>query len=158
MKCPHCGYDNLKGVEKCGKCKKKLKPTKKSCPRCAFKNDIEDKKCQKCGYSFDKKPNILLNSFISLIIVIILYSLLIFKKEDLVNQIEYIFKIIAILTIIYIFISTLEFSNRNKKKLNDGLFISPAAKKIEIISKLMLLILGIMLLCISGYLYFKYIR
>jgi hypothetical protein len=158
MKCPHCGYDNLKGVEKCGKCKKKLKPTKKSCPRCAFKNDIEDKKCQKCGYSFDKKPNIFLNAFISLIIVIILYSLLIFKKEDLISKVEYIFKIIAILTIAYIFISTLEFSNRNKKKLNDGLFISPEAKKIEIISKLMLLILGIMLLCISTYLYFKYIR
>ena len=158
MKCPHCGYDNIKGVTKCGKCKKKLKPVKKSCPRCAFKNDIEDKKCQKCGYSFDKKPSILLNIFISLIIVVILYSLLILKKENLVSKIEYIFKIVAVLTIIYIFISTLEFSNKNKQKLNDGLFVSPQAKKIAILSRLMLLILGIMILCISGYLYFKYIR
>ncbi len=158
MKCPHCGYENHKGVQKCGKCKKKLKSIKKSCPRCAFKNDIEDKKCQKCGYNFDKKTSIFLNIFISLIIVIILYSLLILRKENLVNKIEYIFKIIAVLAIIYIFISTLEFSNKNKQKLNDGLFVSPQARKIAIMSKLMLLILGIMLLCISGYLYFKYIR
>ena len=158
MICPKCGYDNIKGVERCGKCKTKLKSVKKSCPKCAFKNDVEDKKCQKCGYVFGKKNNILLNLFISLLLVIILYSLILLKQKNLVAQIELIFKIIAVLTIIYIFISTINFSNKNKIKLNDELYTNQQIKKLEITSKLILLILGIMLLCIGGYLYFKYIR
>ncbi len=158
MKCPKCGYENLKGVSKCGKCKRKLKIEKKSCPRCAFKNDIEDKKCQKCGLVFDRKPNIYLNLFISLIIVIILYSLILLNKKSLVSQIEFIFKVIAVLTIIYIFINTISFGKKNKVNINNELYTNRYIKKLEITSKLILLILGIMLLCIGGYLYFKYIR
>ena len=158
MKCPKCGYDNLKGSTHCGKCRTKLKTNKKSCPRCAYKNNSNTKKCLKCGYNLEKKDSLLLNLFISIIIVALLFALILYNKKTLVSQIELVFKIIAILSIIYIFIATISFSHKNKQELKDELYSNPKIKKLEITSKLILLILGIMLLCISGYLYFKYIR
>ena len=158
MKCPKCNYENIKGAKVCGKCKTPLKGSKKSCPRCAFKNDIEDKKCQKCGYSFEKHSSIIFNFFISGIIVLILYSLLLLDKKDIVQQITFIFKIIAILTVIFIVFHTLYFSKKNSLNLNKDLYTNARIKKMEIFSKILLFILAIMLLCLSVYVYFKYIK
>ena len=158
MKCPKCGYNNLKGATECGKCRNKLKADIISCPRCAYKNDSKTKKCIKCGYNLDKKESIFLNIFISIMIVGILSVLIFLNKKSLVSQIELIFKIIAVLSIIYIFVATLSFSHKNKQELKDELYTNPRIKRLEITSKLLLLIVGIMVLCICGYLYFKYIR
>ena len=158
MKCPKCNYNNLKGAKVCGKCKTPLKSTKKSCPRCAFKSDIEDKKCQKCGYSFDKHTNIAFNFFISGIIVIILYGLILLDKQDLVEQITFIFKIVAVLTIIYIIINIFHFSKKNEININKDLYTNERIKKLEIFSKFLLILLVIMLLCLSIYVFYKYLR
>ena len=158
MKCPKCNYDNLKGAKVCGKCKTPLKSEKKACPRCAFKNDIEDKKCQKCGYSFEKHTSIAFNLFISGIIVIILYSLILLDKKDLVKQITFIFKVIAVLTILFIIFHTFYFSKKNSLNLNKDLYTNERIKKLEIFSKILLFILVIMLLCLSVYAFIKYLR
>ena len=158
MKCPKCNYNNLVGAKVCGKCKTSLKNYKKSCPRCAFKNDLEDKKCQKCGYSFEKKSNVAFNFFISGIIVITLYSLLLLNKNDLVEQITFIFKVIAVLTIIFIIFNTLYFSKKNSVNMNKDLYTNERIKKLEIFSKLLLLLLASMLLLISIYVFYKYLR
>ena len=158
MKCPKCDYDNIAGAKVCGKCRTPLKSLKKSCPRCAFKNDIEDKKCQKCGLSFEKKNNIAFNFFLSGIIVIILYSLLLLDKKDIVEQITFIFKIIAIITVIYIIFNIFYFSKKNSLNMNKDLYTNEKIKKLEIFSKMLLILLVIMLLCISVFAYFKYLR
>ena len=158
MKCPKCNYNNINGAKVCGKCKTPLKSTKKSCPKCAFKNDLEDKRCQKCGYSFEKSSNIALNFFISIIIVIILYSLLLLDQKDLVKNITFAFKIVAVLTIIFIIFNIFHFSKKNSININKDLYTNERIKRLEIFSKILLLLLVIMLLCISAYAYFKFLR
>ena len=158
MKCPKCNYENITGAKVCGKCKTPLKNNKKACPRCAFKNDIEDKKCQKCGYSFEKSSNILLNFFISGVIVVILYGLLLLDKENIVEKITFIFKIIAVLTVIFIIFNIFYFSKKNSVNLNKDLYTNAKIKKLEIFSKILLFLLVIMLLCLSAYIFFKYLR
>lgn len=158
MKCPKCNYENITGAKVCGKCKTPLKNNKKACPRCAFKNDIEDKKCQKCGYSFEKSSNILLNFFISGVIVVILYGLLLLDKENIVERITFIFKIIAVLTVIFIIFNIFYFSKKNSVNLNKDLYTNAKIKKLEIFSKILLFLLVIMLLCLSAYIFFKYLR
>ena len=158
MKCPKCNYENITGAKVCGKCKTPLKNNKKACPRCAFKNDLEDKKCQKCGYSFEKSSNILLNFFISGVIVVILYGLLLLDKENIVERITFIFKIIAVLTVIFIIFNIFYFSKKNSVNLNKDLYTNAKIKKLEIFSKILLFLLVIMLLCLSAYIFFKYLR
>ena len=133
MKCPKCNYNNISGAKVCGKCRTPLKKSKKSCPKCAFKNDIEDKKCQKCGYEFDKHNNIALNFFISGIIVIVLYGLMLIDKKNIVDQITFIFKIVAILTILFIIGNTFYFSKKNSININKELYTNERIKKLEII-------------------------
>ena len=158
MKCPKCNYNNLEGAKVCGKCRTPFKNIKKACPRCAFKNDIEDKKCQKCGYSFEQKNSIAFNFFVSGIIVIILYSLFLLNKEDLVEQITFVFKVIAILTILFIIFNTLYFSKKNTVNMKKDLYTNARIKRLEIFSKILLLLLAIMLLFISVYAFYKYLR
>lgn len=160
MKCSKCGYDNLKGVKYCGKCKTKLDTGKKSCPRCAYRNDSENHKCIKCGFIFDKnnKKTIIFNFFISFIIVLLMFTLLLLEKDTLVSQMQFVFKIIALLVVIYIFFSTISFSKKNEIKLKDDVYSNAYIKRLEIISKILLILLIIVLLCLSIYLYFKYVR
>ena len=95
MKCQKCGYDNLKGVTKCGKCGQLL--NFKSCPKCATKNDYGVVKCEKCGYMFEGRS--LKRIIFSLIITIIVMALLVvflfidknwpdFNEKDLYDAIE----------------------------------------------------------------------
>ena len=142
----------------CGKCKTPLKSNKRSCPKCAFKNDLEDNKCQKCGYRFEKKGSIIFNLFISLLIVIILYSLILLDKEKIVSNITFIFKIVAILLVVIIIFNTLYFSKKNAIKINKDLYTNPKIKKLEIFSKILLILSLFMLLCLGIYVYTKYVK
>jgi class 3 adenylate cyclase/tetratricopeptide (TPR) repeat protein len=46
MKCPKCEFENLEGMNFCGKCAAKLE---KICPQCNFSNPPEYEFCGKCG-------------------------------------------------------------------------------------------------------------
>jgi len=50
MKCPKCGYENLKGVKFCNGCGTQLK-SKLVCPQCGQKNPARSKFCNACGHS-----------------------------------------------------------------------------------------------------------
>ena len=82
MKCPKCGYENVGGGTKCGKCGKPFKVDKISCPKCATINDGNAIKCSKCGYRFNTKriTVLIVNLLISLTLVIVLLALLHFDK------------------------------------------------------------------------------
>ncbi len=158
MKCPKCNYNNFDGAKTCGKCNRPLKSNKQACPKCAFKNDIEDKRCQKCGYVFGQSSNIAFNFFIAIIIVMVLYSLILLNKKDVVKQITFIFKIVAIVTILFIGINTLYFSKKNTVEMKNDLYTNERIKRLEIISKLALVLMVIALLIFSIYMYFNYVR
>jgi serine/threonine protein kinase len=53
MKCPKCGYENLKGVKFCNSCGAELK-SKVVCPQCGQKNPPRSKFCNACGQSLTK--------------------------------------------------------------------------------------------------------
>ena len=47
MKCPNCQFENLNGMNFCGKCGAKLEQI---CPQCNFSNPAEYEFCGKCGH------------------------------------------------------------------------------------------------------------
>ena len=48
MKCQECEFDNLDGMNFCGKCGAKLETV---CPQCSFSNPTGYEFCGKCGYN-----------------------------------------------------------------------------------------------------------
>ena len=48
MKCPKCQFENLNGMNFCGKCGAKLEQI---CPQCNFSNPAEYEFCGKCGHN-----------------------------------------------------------------------------------------------------------
>lgn len=114
IKCFKCGFMNVKGSKKCGRCGTLLKVETKSCPRCAKKNKKEVKKCVNCGYRFKtNKRMITTNFFISLFIVVFLSILLALELTGIVKNIDIGFKILAVVIIIVIFYTTLNYGSKN---------------------------------------------
>ena len=69
IKCPKCGYKNIKISKRCTKCRYQLDDTKKSCPRCGRRVEQNSSKCE-CGFKFTKKRRSVLGNF-SIIVVIL---------------------------------------------------------------------------------------
>ena len=84
IKCPNCGFLNIKGTKKCSKCKRDIDSFRKSCPRCGKINSNNVKLCIRCKYDFTKKKRtIWFNLFLSLLLMGLLCLLVVFGKEIL---------------------------------------------------------------------------
>jgi hypothetical protein len=75
IKCPKCGYKNIKISKRCTKCRYQLDDTKKSCPRCGRRVEQNSSKCE-CGFKFTKKRrsvlgNLLLSIFVMVLLIIV---------------------------------------------------------------------------------------
>jgi hypothetical protein len=46
MRCPHCGFESLKGIRFCLECSH---PPTVCCPRCGFESPLPAKLCGACG-------------------------------------------------------------------------------------------------------------
>lgn len=87
VKCPKCGFMNIKGTKKCTKCHHNIDSLRKSCPKCGKINSSSVRYCVDCKYDFEKKrKSIWFNLAISSFIVIILCLLVFFGKESIVKK------------------------------------------------------------------------
>ena len=87
IKCPKCGFINIKGTKKCTKCRHDIDNTRKSCPKCGKINYNNVKYCVSCKYNFEKKrKSIWFNLLISIFIVVVLCLLAFFGKEAIVEK------------------------------------------------------------------------
>ena len=161
MKCPKCGYDNLGGGTKCGKCGTSLLVKQKiSCPKCATINPADSKKCKKCGYKFNSKRHLLLNIVISLLFVAVLFVLLYYKKISWLKNISKGFKIFSIFVIVILVGGTLLFRRSDATDMNiaEIKVAKVPFNGLRIFSKICLSILGIVLIAIGVYFAVKYIK
>ncbi len=120
IKCPKCGFENVKGTRKCIKCKAEIRLTK-SCPKCAKRNKLDAIKCVNCGYNFNKKSNLknlIFNLIISLILIVILSLLVYFEHKGVVNNISNIFKIVAVLFIFLLLYRTVNYGSKDINKFS----------------------------------------
>ena len=160
MKCPKCGYDNLSGGSKCGKCGASLLIKQKiSCPKCATINSIENKKCSKCGYKFNSKRHLLLNAIISLLVVLVLFGLLYFDKISWLKNINKGVKIFSIFVIVILVVGTLFFrrgdaTDRNIAELKVA---QSRFRGLKLFSQIMLTILVIGVVAVAVYFAVKYL-
>ena len=115
-KCPHCGFENVKGTLNCGKCHKTLK-NYISWPRCAKKNPLNTKKCIRCGYNLNrKKNNLLKNLLISAILVAVLCLIVYLTKLNSLKNIRIILNILVVILIIIIFYHTISYGTKDINK------------------------------------------
>ena len=160
MKCPKCGYDNLIGGTKCGKCGTSLLTKQKiSCPKCATINPIENKKCKKCGYKLNSKRHLLINIIISLIIVAVLFGLLYFDKISWLKNINKSFKIFSIFIIVILVAGTLLFrrNDATDRTIPELKVVQARFRGLRIFSEISLTILAMVLIAIGVYFAVKYL-
>ena len=113
IKCPECGFENVIQSKKCKKCHRELESFMKTCPRCAKRNKKDAKKCDKCGFNFKRKQMaIWSNLLFTLLLVAILIVLLLFNQDYLVSQISMLFRVVALIIIVVLFISTLTYGKK----------------------------------------------
>ncbi len=113
IKCHNCGFLNINGSKKCGRCGAVLKKTK-SCPRCAKRNKLEAKKCINCGYYFKSNKKIIIKNFlISLFIVAFLSILLALELTGIVENIDIALKICAVIVVILIFYTAINYGSKS---------------------------------------------
>ena len=55
MRCPHCNFDNLSGVESCIVCGNRMKDV--VCPRCDAANSVDSTNCVICGFKLQTVTN-----------------------------------------------------------------------------------------------------
>ena len=114
IKCPECGYENVKQAKKCKKCKILLDSVLKTCPRCAKRNEIKANKCVKCGYDFNKKKKaIWINMLISLALVVALIILVLLNKTFIVKEVNQAFRALALVVVAILVISTLTYGKKD---------------------------------------------
>ena len=112
VKCPKCGEENIKSVHKCIACGHKLSGSK-SCPRCAKINEGDAKSCTNCGYKFSSKTkSIILSLAFSSILMLVLFLLLLFGKTNIVSNFTDTFRIISIVIVVLIIISTFTYGRK----------------------------------------------
>lgn len=115
MKCPYCGFTNIKGTRKCYKCRKDIDSYRKSCPKCGKVNSNNVKLCVRCKYDFTKKKRtIWFNLIISVLLVIFLCLLVYFDKEGIVKNFSMALKVLAGFAIFVVFVKTLTYGEKDK--------------------------------------------
>lgn len=147
IKCKKCGFDkNIKGSKRCIKCKTILQHDTISCPKCARINKNDVIKCVSCGYKFKGKNwRNLINLIISIIVVIILGVLVYVDNNFVVSNLKWIIKIVGLVGIIMILISTLSYGKKQQlvisaeEQINDKKF-----KRFKVVSSLSV-VLGILI-------------
>lgn len=158
MKCQKCGYDNLKGVTKCGKCGQLL--NFKSCPKCATKNDYGVVKCEKCGYKFEGRSlkRIIFSLIITIIVMALLVVFLFIDKNKANVLIHLTLQILSVLIILFVIINSFVFGKKNEKVIKDAehLITNRNIQKLKVISRFFLTFFVFILLGIVVYLYIKY--
>lgn len=158
--CPNCGTVLVKGTKKCVKCKKVFSNNKKSCPKCAKRNDINAKKCISCGYNFtSKKPNILFNVIISVLLVVCLFILINLEYTGMVKTITLALKVLASILILFLLYKNINYGYKDiiKYEQREELNNIEIPKKIENmkkISSLFIIIAGVLVLVILIIYYF----
>ncbi len=160
MKCPKCGYDNIAGGTKCGKCGSSLlKQNKISCPKCATINPIENKRCTKCGYKLNSKRHLLANLVISILFVCLLFVLLYFEKISWLKNINKSFKIFSLFVIVMLVAGTLLFrrNDATDRNIPELKVVQTRFRGLRIFSEISLTVLGAVLIVIAVYLAVKYL-
>ena len=160
VKCSNCGSMNIKQAKKCKKCGNDLKQVLKSCPKCAKRNDIKVDRCVNCGYNFNRKdPSLIVNLIITIVFVISLLVLVFLNKEFIVDKINEVLKIAAIMMIALIFIETLTYGKKEIVALpgEDDDVIKGKYKFIRG-RTIILFLLTILLIGACIYCYIKYYR
>ena len=131
--CPHCGFENTKHLKKCLSCGGELIGSK-SCPRCAKINLMNAKKCVSCGYKFNKtKVSTIASLIFCGILLITLMLLMIFDQTEVVRGFLDNFRLVSIVIIVLIIISTLTYGRKEKidyDSYNDAIKNDLAYKKI----------------------------
>lgn len=108
IKCSKCGFENVKGTNVCAKCKAPLVATK-SCPKCAKKNKLDATRCVKCGYKFGKRKSIWFNLIVSILLVLVLSFMAYYEYRGAINNINSIFKILAVIFIFALLYGTINY-------------------------------------------------
>ena len=115
-KCPNCGFENVKGTLKCGKCHAPLEKYI-SCPKCAKRNPLGTNKCIRCGYNLtNKKSDLLKNIIISVVLVIVLFLIVFLTKLNSFKDIRSALNILVIILIFIIIFHTISYGTKDINK------------------------------------------
>lgn len=157
-KCPHCGFENVKGTLYCGKCHMSLKAYV-SCPKCAKRNPLGSTKCIGCGYNLNKKKNGLFkNLIISAILVVALCLIVYLSKVDSLKNMRIILNILVVVLIIVIFCHTISYGTKdiNKFEAHEEVLDTKKFNKMRIISSISVIVgITVALALVIYFLYFK---
>jgi len=157
MKCIKCGYENVSGGTKCGKCGSPL--NRISCPKCATINEGNVTKCKKCGYKFNKKENILFNIIVSILLMVVLFVFVLLDKAKWVENVNLGFKVLAVGVIVLLIIGTLFF--RSDDAIDKNIPELEAGKKkfrgLRVVSKISLALVLLIIIGVAVYLIIKYL-
>jgi len=158
IKCPSCGFLNIKGTKKCSKCKRDIDSFRKSCPRCGKINSNNVKLCIRCKYDFTKKKRtIWFNLFFSLLLMGLLCLLVVFGKERIVEKFSLGLKVLSGFVIFVIFVKSLTYGEKDKIKYSAEEEILGEQKNLHIMkrwSNIAVIIGGILVLGFLIYYYF----
>ncbi len=158
IKCPKCGFMNIKGTKKCTKCHHSIDNLRKSCPKCGKINSSSVRYCTDCKYDFEKKrKSIWVNVAISSFIVIILFLLVFLGKESLVKKFNMGLSVLAgfalFVLVIRMFFSdskqVVNYSAEEEMQDNNNVIV-----KMKKISNIAIIIGGILVLGFLIYYYF----
>lgn len=152
IKCPKCGSISVKGTKKCSKCHISLNTNKKSCPKCAKINEANVKRCVSCGFNFNKKPrSIVLNLIICFLLVIALFILVGLEYSGTVKKINFIFKLISAIFILFLLYSNIHYGYKDiikygaSEELNNG-EMTKKLNKMKKLSSLLVIAAGIIII------------
>ena len=154
VKCPKCGEDNIKSMEKCLMCGEALKGAK-SCPRCAKINQGDAKKCVNCGFPFTgKKKAVLFSLALSIGLLVVLFVLLVLGQKTIVYRFTKTFRFLSIGLIVLILISMFTYGKKEKvdyaAKYNGEVVVFKGKKFFS----LLLVLVGLVLACFCVYYFF----
>lgn len=158
IKCPKCGKENTLGAKKCVKCHTLLPLPTKSCPRCAKKNKLEVEKCVNCGFRFNKKQKSpIFNLVIAILLILVLAGFVYIDHAGWVSNINKGFKICAILGILILFYTTINYGTKEKINYKKEMGIvedNNKFNKMKKISNIIIIIGGIIVFGILIYVYY----
>lgn len=106
IKCPKCGFMNLKLTKKCTKCKQSLDDMTKSCPKCGKIKKKDTIRCD-CGFNFNKKRRSLLGNIIIAVIIMVLLFVVLKINDGILEEFNFGLKVILIFAVVVMFIKTI---------------------------------------------------
>ena len=160
IKCPYCGFKNIKGTRKCSKCRRDIDNLRKSCPKCGKINYNNVKLCVRCKYDFTKKKRtIWFNFLISLVLVGVLCLLVYFDKVGIVKKVNLALKVLAGFAIFVVFVKTLIYGEKDKINYSAEEEIVERQKNLNIMKKWcnVAIVIGAILV-LSFLIYYYFIR